>query len=191
MKTFSRTFLLLLLIVAVNKLFAQKPAGYSNSARNLKVGQVYGKLLDETNGKPVDGASVQLLLHSADSSGKIKKDQVIALKVSDRKGEFSMDNLPVSGNFTLLVTALGFLHVEKKLSFEANSTKNSNRDNHGIQLPDVYSRDMGNIKLSIDIHQLRNITVNASKHMVGLELDRKVYNVDKDLQAAGGTQRMY
>ena len=187
MKTFSRTFLLLLLIVAVNKLFAQKPAGYSNSARNLKVGQVYGKLLDETNGKPVDGASVQLLLHSADSSGKIKKDQVIALKVSDRKGEFSIDNLPVSGNFTLLVTALGFLHVEKKLSFEANSTKNSNRDNHGIQLPDVYSRDMGNIKLSIDIHQLRNITVNASKHMVGLELDRKVYNVDKDLQAAGGT----
>ncbi len=187
MKNCLCTLLFFIFLQAVDKLYAQKPAGGNHTARSLNLGQVYGKLLDETNGKPVDGASVQLLQHIGDSSGKLKKEQVIALKVTDRKGEFSMDNLPVSGSFTLLVTALGFLHYERKLSFEPNSASSKTAENNGIHFPDGLSRDLGNIKLSVDIHQLRNITVNASRNMIGLELDRKVYNAEKDLQAAGGT----
>lgn len=187
MKNCLCTLLFFIFLTGFNKLYAQKPAGSSNTARSLNVGQVYGKLLDESNGKPVDGASVQLLQHFGDSSGKQRKNQVIALKVTDRKGEFSMDNLPVSGSFTLMVTALGFLHYEKKLSFETNSANSKTAENNGIGFPDGLSRDLGNIKLSIDIHQLRNLTVNASRSMMGLELDRKVYHAEKDLQAAGGT----
>lgn len=187
MKNCLRTSLLLLLILAVGSAFAQKPAGNRNHTNQLNMGLVFGKLLDETSGKPVDGASIQLLQHMGDSSGKVNKDLVIALKVSDRKGEFSMDNLPVTGSFTLLITALGFIHFEKKLSFENNPTQNSHSGNKGNPVPDGYSRDMGNIRLRADVHQLRNLTVNATKNVFGLEIDRKVYQVDKDLQAAGGT----
>ena len=48
-------------------------------------------------------------------------------------------------------------------------------------------RDLGNIKLSIDAKQLAVVTVTASKPTLKLDIDKKVYNVEKDIVNAGGT----
>jgi hypothetical protein len=109
-----------MLVLSYNITIAQQPAGSINSSRQMNVGHFYGKLIDEVSGKPVEGASVQLLLSKWDSISKIKKDHVVSLTVSDRKGEFSMENLPVMGRYTLKITALGYKVTEKKLSFETN-----------------------------------------------------------------------
>ena len=49
-------------------------------------------------------------------------------------------------------------------------------------------KDLGNIKLSADNGQtLGEVTVTASKPLIQLGVDRKVYNVEKDISAAGGS----
>src|SRR4029079_18811785 len=48
-------------------------------------------------------------------------------------------------------------------------------------------KDLGNIKLEIDAQVLGNVTVVGSKPLFQLGIDRKVYNVEKDVIAAGGT----
>lgn len=48
-------------------------------------------------------------------------------------------------------------------------------------------KDLGNIKLEVSAKELDNVTVTASKPMMQLGIDRRVFNVDKNLAAAGGT----
>ena len=181
------TFLLLISVLFYSITVAQKPAGSVNggSNRQMNVGHFYGKLIDEVSGKPVEGASVQLLQLKWDSVAKNTKGHVVSLKVSDRKGEFSIENLSIMGRYTLKVSALGYKIVEKKLSFETNfpAPKNSEAG----MIPDGFDKDLGNIKLPVDAQQLQNVTVNASKNLVELNLDKKVYNVEKDISATGGT----
>jgi outer membrane receptor protein involved in Fe transport len=47
-------------------------------------------------------------------------------------------------------------------------------------------KDLGNIKLEQDANQLDNVTVTASKSMT-LAVDRRIFNIDKNLSASGGT----
>ena len=91
-----------MLVFSYNFTVAQKPAGSINNSSNrqVNVGHFYGKLIDEVSGKPVEGASVQLLQSKWDSVSKIKKDHVVSLTVSDSKGEFSIENLPVMVKYT-------------------------------------------------------------------------------------------
>jgi outer membrane receptor protein involved in Fe transport len=48
-------------------------------------------------------------------------------------------------------------------------------------------KDLGNIKLEIDAQVLGSVTVVSSKPQFQLGIDRKIYNVEKDVIAAGGT----
>ena len=168
-------------------LFAQMPGGSGRGmgGQNMNVGHFYGKLVDETTGKPIESASVQLIQNKWDSIEKKRKDHVIAIKISDKKGEFSIDNLPVMASFKLKISAVGFKLYEQKVSFELNMAAAKNGD-FSSMLNGV-DKDLGNIKLSIDAQQLQNVTVSASKPLVQLYLDKKVYNVEKDISATGGT----
>ena len=175
-----------MLVLSYNFTVAQKPAGSNKNSTNrqMNVGHFYGKLIDEVSGKPVEGASVQLLQSKWDSVSKIKKDHAVSLTVSDRKGEFSMENLPVMGRYTLKITALGYKMTEKKLSFETNFPASRNTETG--MMPDGFDKDLGNIKLYVDAQQVENVTVNSSRNLVELNLDKKVYNVEKDISSTGG-----
>lgn len=48
-------------------------------------------------------------------------------------------------------------------------------------------KDLGNVKLEQDVQQLDNVTVTASKPLMTLGIDRKVFNVEKALTAQGQT----
>src|SRR6202012_2407323 len=50
-----------------------------------------------------------------------------------------------------------------------------------------FDKDLGAIKLSIDVKQLATATGTASTPPMKLELDKKVFNVDKNIVSAGGT----
>lgn len=54
-------------------------------------------------------------------------------------------------------------------------------------MPDVFDKDLGNIKMLIDAQQLQNVTFNASRNLVELNLDKKIYNVEKDISSIGGS----
>jgi len=48
-------------------------------------------------------------------------------------------------------------------------------------------KDLGNIKLETDAKQLQDVTVSASKAQLEMKIDRKVFNVEKNLNSVGGT----
>src|SRR5579862_8637736 len=48
-------------------------------------------------------------------------------------------------------------------------------------------KDLGNIKLESEAQTLGEVTVTASKPLIQLGADRKIYNVEKDISAQGGS----
>src|SRR6185312_14135456 len=55
------------------------------------------------------------------------------------------------------------------------------------QALNAIDKDLGNIKLSEDAQVLESATVTASKPLITMGVDRKIYNVEKDISAAGGS----
>ena len=169
-----RFFLFFLFCTLSVSLFAQQPQRNGNrgtqGAGTMSTGRFYGKIVDGSTNKGIDAASVLLIQSKPDSSGN-KKDVTIAGQLSTSKGEFSMDNLPAMGQFRLTVSAIGYTPFEKTVQFDPQ-----NRD-----------KDLGNIKLEADIQQLGEVTIVATKPMFQMGVDRKIFNVDKNIVTTGQT----
>ncbi len=179
----------LILIVSLYSLaaLAQVPAMGAGQmgAAQMNLGNFYGKIIDDSSLKPIDGASVQLFQNKTDSLTKKRKEVVVATQVTDKKGEFNIEGLPVMGSFKLQVSAIGYKIYDAKISFDLNVPGAKPGDMANMMQAVI--KDLGNIKLIADAEQLENITVNASKPLLEMYLDKKVYNVEKDITATGGT----
>ena len=172
-------------IFSIN-LFAQIPSGAGRIAgQNLNVGHFYGKILDSTTTKGIDGASVQLYQNKFDTVTKKKKDVLVSGMLTNKKGEFSLENLPVIAQYKLIITAIGYKTIEEKIQFEINREAAKNGDYSSL-LSGV-DKDLGNIKLNIDQQLLQGVTVTGNKSVLTMSIDRKVYNVEKDISTAGGS----
>lgn len=179
MKNVYLTFLSIVLFSFVG--FAQVPGMGGMGGQNMNVGHFYGKVVDE-NGRPLQGASVQLLQNKLDTVSKTKKDMVVALTATDNKGDFSIEQLQVTGQYTLIITNVGFAPISQKANF--NLKMNGGNMNQMMNAVDV---DLGNIKMTPASEQLENVVIVADKGMLQMNIDRKVFNVDKSLTSVGGT----
>jgi outer membrane receptor protein involved in Fe transport len=150
----------------------------------MNIGTMYGKIIDAGTLKPVEGASVQLLQSKADTITKKKKDVIISLIITDKKGEFNIEALPVASSFKIMVSAVGFTTYESKVGFDVRPGAARPGDMSSMNSS---VKDLGNIKLSPDEKQLENITITATKPLLEMYLDKKVYNVEKDISVTGGT----
>src|SRR6476646_10865681 len=56
-----------------------------------------------------------------------------------------------------------------------------------ISMMNAFDKDLGNIKLAKNVQELANINVVSTKPMMRMDIDKKVFNVDKNLVSAGGT----
>ncbi|MBL0182773.1 MAG: TonB-dependent receptor [Chitinophagaceae bacterium] len=184
-----KLFMILVFALAFSTAFSQMPTGGGNrggmGGQNMNMGHFYGKVLDSTSGKPLDAASVQLIQNKFDSVTKKRKDVVVAGMLTTKKGEFSMENLSIMATYKLKITAIGFKAIERKVNFELNMGAAKNGD-FSSMLSGV-DKDLGNIKLEADAKQLENVTVSASKATLEMKIDRKVFNVEKNLNSVGGT----
>lgn len=151
----------------------------------MNIGRFYGKVVDENTGKGVPYASVQLWGMKFDSTSKSMKEAILAGQLTEENGDFSLENLPVRGEFTLKINYLGYANYEQKLSFQLKGAM-QNRQNQGAMAAAV-DKDLGNIKLSVSSEILKEVTIEGNTGQVTLAMDRKVYKVDKDGIAAGGT----
>lgn len=148
----------------------------------MPTGRFYGKIVD-VSGKGVEAASVVLLATKMDSVTKKPAEVVAGGMLTTASGDFSIDNVPLMGRYKLKVTGIGFKAYEKPVAFEM--PRNGGGD--PLAMLGALDKDLGNIKLEIDNQVLGNITVTASKPLLQLGIDRKVFNVDKNLVSAGGT----
>ena len=185
---FLKSFLLVLLLSFTTGLFAQMPTGQGRgqmSGQNVNLGHFYGKIVDSATGKAVDAASVQLIQNKLDTVTKKRKDVVVSGMLTTKKGEFSLENLNIMAQYRLKITAIGYKVIENKVSFQLNMGGMKNGDMSSML--NGVDKDLGNIKLQVDAVQLQGVTVVSSAPALVMNIDRKVFNVEKNLTSVGGT----
>ncbi|MES2287739.1 MAG: outer membrane beta-barrel family protein [Bacteroidota bacterium] len=131
-----------------------------NAAKTLSTGHVYGKVLDPKTKESIPFASVIVL----------KNDSLIAGNLTRSNGEFNIENLPL-GKFNLKVKSIGYKTFQQSISITSPNEE----------------QDLGNIQMEIDETLLKEVEVETEKSEVEMNIDRKVFNVDKNILSKGGT----
>ncbi len=121
-----------------------------------------GKVLDGDSGQPLDYATVTLFSRR-DSS-------MITGGITNAKGLFMIETRP--GRF--------FAKIEF-LSFQTKVIENIALSKEQLEV------DLGDIVLSADATTLSEVEVHAERSQMQLALDKKVFNVGKDLANRGGS----
>ncbi|MCG2616643.1 TonB-dependent receptor family protein [Terrimonas sp. NA20] len=171
---------LLVGLFAVN-VWAQPGMGNRGGGGAQPAGRLYGKIVETTSGKGVEFASVQLLANRMDTVTKQRKEVVIGGMLTKSNGEFSIENVPVFGPLKLKVSAIGFKETTTAVSFDIKPGGDMSN------IMNALDKDLGNIKIETEEKVLDNVTVTASKPGLQLGIDRKIFNVDKNIASAGGT----
>ena len=172
-----------------------RPGGFAAGGQNMNIGHFYGKLVDSKTNKAIEAVTVQLLGNKFDTVNKKMKEVTLNTAITKPNGDFSFDNLPVFGNFKLKLSAIGYKSVEKPINFGikmpqgGGSAQGGAQGGGGLQqLLGMTDKDLGNIKMEEDATNLGNVTVTASSRpQFELGIDRKIFNVDKNLVSTGQT----
>ncbi len=188
------------MIISVSA-FSQFPMGGATGKPGQQppnMGHIYGKLTD-SSGAAISEASVLLLQSRLDTVTKKRKEVLFKGITTKSNGEFSFSDLPMFGQLKLKISATGYKPIEQAVSFQfkmdpnAMKTAPRNQDDPSQALSalsnalNAFDKDLGNIKMQIDTKQLQTVVVSASKPGMTLDIDKKVFNVDKNIVSAGGT----
>ncbi len=139
------------------------------------IGHLYLKVIDSTTGKPMGDASVVLLSINFDTTTKTNKEILISGLTTQNNGDFSLIDLSIIGPKKLTITAVGFKTFEKVVNFNPAGGLN------GIDM------DLGNISLEPQAKELEAVVLQLDKPNMKLDIDKKVFYVDKNIVSAGGT----
>jgi outer membrane receptor protein involved in Fe transport len=154
--------------------------GAGGQAANI--GHFYGKVVDDKH-KGIEAASVQLIMNKMDQVTKQRKDTVISGMLTRNNGDFSLEQLPIFGQYRLVITAIGYKTIEQKVAFELKMGQGQDM----TAAMNAVDKDLGNIKMEIDPKMLEGVTVTGSKPLIEMGIDRKIFNVEKNINSAGGT----
>lgn len=169
-----------------------KPPAKGAQAGPPTLGRAFGKVADST-GKPLEQASVLLLKAGYDPATKKKK--LVLVKGMDTKasGEFNFEDLPIVGQLVLRVSASGyksqditFMVMTPAKPAAAPVPGGAQSSNPFGNMPS-FEKDLGTIMLANDVKEMSAVTVTATPPAMRLELDKKVFNVEKNIVSAGGT----
>lgn len=121
---------------------------------------IRGKIVDGKTVQPLDFVNVTLLKGSdtTPTTGVI----------SDEKGQFELPKVP-NGNYILKISFVGYNTIEMPIRVTENDL------------------NMGVIKLMEDSKTLSEVEVVAQGTQMRFEIDKKVFSVDQNIAAAGGS----
>lgn len=121
-------------------------------------GTVKGKILNE-NSEPIAYATISILAND---------NSLVAGGISNEKGKFSLDNIPL-GPHIIDIQFLGYQAFQQTINLQ--------KSNDLIPL--------GDITLRPDQVALDEVVVTAERSQYSQQLDRKIFNVGKDVLAQG------
>ncbi len=145
-------------IIALLGLFCFLSASAQRPGGQGPRGQANGKLVDEQR-KPVPFASVSVL----------RGDSIVGGVLVQENGFFEVPGLPM-GQLKLKVAAMGYAPFEQLFSLT----------------PAQPVLDLGNLRLATDAVVLQAAEVTKERATQVLQVDRRVYNVEKDISVVGG-----
>jgi hypothetical protein len=158
------TFPTLLLFLLLSCMLNAQPPGKFGGMQPVS-GRVFGKLLDASTKQPVEYATV-----TAFRTAPGKKDSVVGGALVQTNGDFNLRNLTM-GPLKIRFSFMGYEQVEKQV----------------ILTPNNAEQDLGNLTLGVSAKMLKEVTIHTEKTGLQLQVDRKVFNVDKNLSSQGGS----
>ncbi len=176
MKHFPLTFLSFLFVFLFHLTGYSQKHSPDSSKKNVQSagrpmsGKFYGKVFDG-EGKPMEYATVRVFKNDKSSENGL---ELVSGALTERNGDFAIDNLPVGSSLTIKITAIGF---QEKVLEESLSMKGG----RGLE------KDLGNISISASSVNLKAVEIDGDEPAYRLEIDKKVYNVDKNPVVAGTT----
>jgi len=120
---------------------------------------VSGKIIDVETKQPLEYATISFISK--------KENKVVTGGITDINGKFSISVL--QGMYSIKIEYMSF--------------KTQTLPNRRI----IKNENLGIISLEIDIEALGEVEVIAERTTVEIKLDKKIYNVGKDLTVRGGT----
>ena len=96
---------------------AQWPGAGGGGAGMGQSGRFYGKIVDAANGKSITAVSVQLISSKYNMATRKMKDSLVTGELTPDNGNFSLENIPLMGDYKLKISAIGYKPVEQKISF--------------------------------------------------------------------------
>lgn len=193
MKRFLLIACVMLMTANLMAQFPGAPGGKGNT-QAMNMGHVYGKVVDSL-GKPIGEVSVILLQNKFDSVSKKKKDVLLKGLTTKANGEFSFEGLPIFGPLKLKISAVGYKPIDQTVAFQMKMDVGAMKPNADpsaqmsamTNMINNFDKDLGNIVLVYDAKQLAGVTVTANTSALKMDIDKKVFNVDKNIVSAGGT----
>ncbi|MDO6807754.1 TonB-dependent receptor [Zobellia galactanivorans] len=152
-----RKTFLITLLLLSINAFAQRPQRPQGQERQPI--KITGTVLDKDNGDPLEYAT--LVLQSVDNPEKVTGG------ITDIDGKFSVETLP--GKYNISVEYISYKTYKLPNQLLKEST------------------DLGTVKLALDVAQLEGVEVVGEKTTVEVRLDKKIYNIGKDLTTSGAT----
>ncbi|HUR11512.1 MAG TPA: outer membrane beta-barrel protein, partial [Flavitalea sp.] len=146
------------------------------------IGHVYGKVVD-ADGKSISDASVVVLQNKMDTATKKMKEIFLKGTATQKNGDFDIEDLPVAGALKIKISATGYTPIDQSVSF-MQAAKPGGAPAGGMP---SFDKDLGKVKMLTDVKQLAEVTISARTSSLRLDIDKKVFSVDKNIVSAGGT----
>ena len=131
----------------------------ASTATALADGDITGKAINKTTGEPIDFATVQLI------NAKTGKALPIGTN-TDADGCFTLKNVK-DGDYRVKITSVGSVDQERDVKVAGSNV------------------NIGNVKMADDTKVLQEVVVEGVKSQMRFELDKKVFQVDANVAAAG------
>lgn len=144
------------------QIMAQPPAAGANSTLPA-IGKISGRIVDAITKEGIEFASV--------SVANTSDNKVINGSLTDAKGKFVIEQIP-AGNYHLQIAFVGY--------------KNNSIENISLKSNALFF-DAGTILLQESAVDLKTVEITGEKAAFQNKIDRKVFNVDKNIVSQGGT----
>lgn len=129
------------------------------SRSSIQKQNVKGLVIDKETNQPLEYATISLT--------NLKRPDIIQGGITDSQGKFSIETLP--GKYKLEIEYISFKkYIQKDLNIRGPI-------------------DLGEIKLEIEINSLDEIELIGERTEVEIRLDKKIYNIGKDITVRGGS----
>ncbi|CAN5629179.1 outer membrane beta-barrel family protein [soil metagenome] len=132
--------------------------------RNMPaIGKVMGILKDSTTKANMEFASIAVL--------RLRDSSAVGGALTDEKGRFLIEELK-PGRYIIRITSIGFRTLDSKPF---------------LLTPQDAVKDFGSVYMPPSNKNLKEVKIEGEKEQYVNSLDKKIYNVEKDIVATGGT----
>jgi outer membrane receptor protein involved in Fe transport len=140
----------------------QRPGG-GQGTNTEYTGKVSGKILDKNDGLPVEYANIVFY--------RMRDSSMVTGGITNEKGEFVIEKVPM-GRYFGEAKFIGYNTLKIDV-FAIN--------------PRQLEVSLGELNLTQASENIESVTITGQKQMLAHNLDKKVYNVDRDINVEGGT----